>query len=360
MILIAGGGTGGHVYPALAIAHALVEAGHAKKSIRFVGSSRALEASVVPAAGYDITLLPGRGIKRKLALSNVVAIAGLLAAVVRAIALVARAKPKAVVSVGGYAAAPAAFAAVLLRVPLIVAESNAVPGAVNRLVAKRAAASAIAWPGTPLPRAVVTGNPVRPEIVESRLTRGAAREVLGLPDDRLVIASFGGSLGATAINKAIHALADHWNDRPDLAIYHVIGKRDWPMIHPKTETLFYKAVEYEEHMDALYAAADVIVCRSGATTSAEIAVAGVPSILVPFPGATGDHQTANARVLETAGAAIVLPDADCDGEHLALLAGPLLVDPARRDAMRAAARSLAIPDAADRVASLVDQHARPA
>ena len=359
MIFIAGGGTGGHVYPALAIADALVASGRAKSSIHFVGSARALEASVVPEAGYSITLLAGRGIKRRLALSNITAIAGLFAAFVRALALVARRRPEAVVSVGGYAAAPAAFAAVALRVPLIVAESNAVPGAVNRIVAKRAAACAVAWPGTPLPNAVITGNPVRPDIVESRLSRDIARAMLGVPTDRLLIASFGGSLGATAINNAMVALAEHWRDRDDLSLYHVVGKRDWAKHKTFEAKLFYKAVEYEENMVALYAAADLLICRSGATTSAEIAVAGVPSILVPFPNATGDHQTANARAFEKAGAAIVLPDKDCDGEHLALLVGPILVDPARRAAMSAAARSLAVPDAAARVAKLVNQHARP-
>lgn len=181
--LIAGGGTGGHINPALAIADALAARGHAKEAIRFAGSRRGLEARLVPEAGYEITLLPGRGISRELSRESIGAVCGLIVAFFKAIFLVHRLKPRVIVSVGGYASAPVALAAVLLRAPLVLAESNAVPGAANRLVGRMAKASAVALEGTSLPRAVVTGNPVRPEI--AYLDRSAeARQAAKRAEDR--------------------------------------------------------------------------------------------------------------------------------------------------------------------------------
>lgn len=363
--LIAGGGTGGHIYPALAIADALVDAGHDKSTIRFVGSRRALEARVVPEAGYEIKLLPGRGIKRKLALQNVAAIAGLVAAFFQAVVLCLKLRPNVVVSVGGYAAAPAAFAAVLLQIPLVLSETNAVPGAVNKLVGRFAAGSAIAWPDTPLPKATVTGAPVREEmsrIDRSRKGRDAARASLGIPEGRKMVALFGGSLGARSINRAAHDLAERWAARDDLAIYHVVGSRDFEdealRAAGSDKGLFAKAVEYEHNMPALYAAADVVVCRAGAITTAEVAATGVPAVFVPLPNAPGDHQTANAQALVRVGGAKLVTDSECDGEHLALMLGPMLDDEAGLEAMAVEAASLGKPDAAARTAELVDSCAR--
>jgi UDP-N-acetylglucosamine--N-acetylmuramyl-(pentapeptide) pyrophosphoryl-undecaprenol N-acetylglucosamine transferase len=366
LVLIAGGGTGGHIYPALAIADALVTSGFDKDQIHFMGSKRALEARVVPEAGYRITLLPGRGIKRSLAIDNAVAVAGLCVALVRALIWVRRHKPSAVVSVGGYAAAPAAISAALLGVPLIVAEANAIPGAVHRLVARRAAACAIAFPGTDLPRAVVTGNPVRPELIgldRSQPAQLQAREALGIDPHRFLVASFGGSLGARSINRAISELVELSVDRHDLAIYHVVGRRDWQDAAlrgsvPAGSALTYRAVEYENHMELLYSAADVVICRSGATTTAELAAVGVASILIPFPGASEDHQTENAKALSAAGAATVISDAACNGKSLAAAIEPLISHKSSTAKMAAAATTLAVPDAADRVAKLVVEHGR--
>jgi UDP-N-acetylglucosamine--N-acetylmuramyl-(pentapeptide) pyrophosphoryl-undecaprenol N-acetylglucosamine transferase len=357
--LIAGGGTGGHVYPAIAIADALVELGRDRDEIRFVGSARALEASVVPDAGYEITLLPGRGIKRKLTFDNVGAILGLLSALFQAIWLVARKRPRVVISVGGYAAAPAAFAAIALRIPVLVAESNAVPGLVHRIVGRFATASAIAWPDTRLPNATVTGNPVRSDLVgvDRSNDREAARQKLGLSLDRFVVASFGGSLGSGTLNRSMKQLAELCADRSDLALYHVVGKRDWGRTEfepalTDDATIEYRAVEYEDQMPSLYAAADLIVCRSGATTAAEIALVGIPSILVPLPNAPGDHQTANARQLADAGAAFVIADRECNGGALLEAVEPLIGRDERLLTMAAAARKFAHPEAAREVAQL--------
>ncbi len=368
--VIAGGGTGGHVVPALAVARALVARGHAAEDIRFVGSRRGLEARLVPDAGFPITLLPGRGVSRRLSWQSAAAVAALAWAAVQAVVLLARWRPAVVASVGGYASAPAVFAAIVLRRPLVVAEQNAVPGLANRLAGRFARASAVAFAGTALPRAVVTGNPVRPEILaidRSGEGRSMARAALGLPDDRMVVAAFGGSLGSRRINDAVIGLVGSWAARSDLAVRHLIGARDWEKFAggaagagsgaDGARGLLYQPVRYEERMDLLLCAADVAVCRAGGSV-AELAVAGLPAILVPLPGAPGDHQTANALAFRDAGAAVVIPDAELTAVRLATELETLLSSPEQLAVMSKAAHGLAHPDAADRVAALVEESAR--
>jgi UDP-N-acetylglucosamine--N-acetylmuramyl-(pentapeptide) pyrophosphoryl-undecaprenol N-acetylglucosamine transferase len=393
--VIAGGGTGGHVVPALAIGRALVARGHPPSEVHFVGSSRGIESRLVPAAGFPLTLLPGRGIARRLSVANVRAVWGLVRAVARAFALLARGRPRVVVSVGGYASVPCAVAAATLRVPIIVHEQNAVPGAANRLAGRFARACAVSYPGTSLPRARVTGNPVRPEILAVERTaeaRRTARQALGLEQDRWVVAAFGGSLGSLRINQAVLGALGQWADRGDLAVRHVVGERDWQLVTdalaglrgpnavaglrgpnaldglrdpnaveslpvPAPGALRYQPVRYEDRMDLLFAAADLCVCRAGGNTVAELAVVGLPAVLVPLPNAPGDHQAANARVFERAGAAVLVPDGQLDGDRLVAEVDKLLADPGRLAAMGAAASGLARPDAADAVAALAEEHA---
>ncbi len=177
-----------------------------------------------------------------------------------------------------------------------------------------------------------------------------------------VVGVFGGSLGARSINRAASGLARRWAGRADRSVYHVTGRRDWDAMggadRGTAAGLCLRLVPFEPRMDLLYQAADVVVCRAGAITVAELAVAGVPAVLVPLPGAPGDHQTANARALVAAGAGVLLPDADCDPDRLEAVLDGLLADPGRLAAMGAAARAAAHPDAADRVAEVVDAHAR--
>lgn len=364
--IVAGGGTGGHVTPALAVAEALVARGHPRSSIHFVGSRRGIEGRMVPAAGFELTALPGRGIERRLSWRSIAAALSLLRGVVMGLAVVARRRPAVVVSVGGYASVPCALAAVILRIPLVVVEQNRRPGAANRLVGRFARAAAVAFPGTPLPRAVECGNPVRPEFAEiDRASDGAAaRRVKGLPADRVVVAVVGGSLGARRLNEAmIEAVRGELASDSRLAIHHVLGHRDWealtndvaPVSDP--EGSWYRPVDYEDDMPTLFAAADLAVCRAGASTVFELAAAGLPAILVPFPAATGDHQTANARAASEAGGAVLVPDAEISASRLAAEITALASDPQRLEAMGRAMGSLARVDAADRVAALVEQHA---
>ncbi|HZU71598.1 MAG TPA: undecaprenyldiphospho-muramoylpentapeptide beta-N-acetylglucosaminyltransferase [Acidimicrobiales bacterium] len=361
-IVIAGGGTGGHAVPALAVAQALVRRGHDRADIRFVGSRRGLEATLVPEAGFAISLLPGRGIPRRPSLTGLAAAAALAAACVMALWLLGRHRPAVVLSVGGYASLPCAFAAVVLRVPLVLTDQNAVAGASNRLVGRFAAAAAVAFPGTDLPRAVLTGTPVRDEVVavdRSPEGRAKARAVLDLPEDVRVVAVTGGSLGARTINRAAVGLARRWSERPGIALHHVVGRRDWADVAadapPSAEGgLLYRAVEYEDRMPTVLAAADVMVCRAGGSTVAELTAVGVASILVPLPHAPGDHQSANAAALARAGAAVVVSDDQFDTARLADLLGQLLDTPGRLQEMEEAARSLGRPGAADLVAELVE------
>ncbi len=351
--LVAGGGTGGHLVPALAVARALGE-GHGPDAVELVGARRGLDAELLAGEGVPATLLPGRGIARRLdarsLLGNLGAVAGLAAAFVAALVIVIRRRPSVVVAMGGYACVPTALAAAVVGIPVVLVNVDAVPGAANRLVGRFARGAAVAFEGTALPRSVVTGAPVRAAIVRSAhpddRARAAARHALGLPGDRLVVAAVGGSLGSKRLNEACLGLAGLWARRGDVALYHVVGRRDWSwaaQVAPETpaaaehEGLCYIQIPYEEQMALLYQAADVVVSRAGANTVAELAVVGVPSILVPLPGAPGDHQRANAGVLERAGAAVVISDFDCDAARLATEIDALAADPGRLDAMGAAA-----------------------
>ena len=371
--VIAGGGTGGHTVPSMQIARALVARGHAPESIELFGSRRGQEAALWPTLEFPYTLLPGRGIRRSLrpwALwANAGAALGLVWACLRALGSFARHRPRVVVRVGGYARFPAALAAVLTRTPLGGVTTDAVPGAVNATLGRFAAANAVAFEGTDLPRARVTGTPIRPEIVAAGAARdrAGAREALGLPPGGETVTAVGGSLGARRVNTAVAELAARWAPCPGRTIYHVTGRRDYEDFAAGgtgrsggggAATVSYTVVPFEDRMADLYAAADVCVSRAGAMSVAELLAAGCAAVLVPLPGAPRDHQTRNAEAMVRMGAAVLVPDAECDGRRLADELGAMLEDPERLRAMRAAARAHGHPDAAARVAALVDEHAR--
>jgi UDP-N-acetylglucosamine--N-acetylmuramyl-(pentapeptide) pyrophosphoryl-undecaprenol N-acetylglucosamine transferase len=385
--VIAGGGTGGHIVPSLQIARALVDRGHSPDTIELYGSRRGQEATTWPTLEFPYTLLHGRGVRRSLRPSawwaNAGAVAGLIWACLRAVGSFLRRRPRVVVIVGGYASFPAGVAAVLTRVPLVCMTTDSVPGAVNGLLGRFAKANAVAFAGTDLPRTHVTGTPVWPQLAALQRDaqgRAASRADLDLPPDRQTVACAGGSLGARQVNRAVAELAAAWALHTDRALYHVTGRRDYEAFVPAgsgavsaasgapnagstvTEDdgdgLRYRVVPFEEKMPDFYNAADVCVVRAGAMTVAELLVSGVPAILVPLPGAPRDHQTRNAEALVGMGAAVLIPDHECTGRRLALELDALLADPGRLQAMCEAARENGHPDAAARVAELVDAHAR--
>jgi len=358
--VVAGGGTAGHVLPGLAVAEALVSTGVAagRHEVHMVGSRRGIEVDLVPAAGFGLTVLPGRGIRRRLTPANVVAVLGLLVGMFRAVLLLVRHRPRAVVSLGGYASVPCGLAAVLLRIPLVVAEQNAVPGAANRLLGRFARACAISFPNTDLPRAELTGNPVRSEVRSLVGRSEEARRSLGL-DDRPLVVAFGGSLGARRLNRAVVDLVEGWTSGA-VVIRHVVGPRGWSAGEQASECpagVDYRPVDYEHDLPTVLAAADLVICRSGATTVSELAVLGVPAVLVPLPGAPGDHQTANARYHADAGGGVFFEDDRLKQGDLGDLVALLLADPGKRRAMSVAASAASKPDAAERVAGIIAHHA---
>ena len=361
-VLITGGGTAGHLLPGLAIASALVERKvvEGPEAVRLVGSRRGVESDLVLSTEFDLTLLPGRGFRRGFTPINLLSLVGLVAAFVRAVVLLLRDRPRVVLATGGYACLPCALAAVVLRIPLLIAEQNAVPGAASRLLGRFARAAAVSFDGTVLPRAVTTGNPVRQEIVDMAgpSARLAARENMSVGDRDLVVV-FGGSLGARQINQAAEQVVADWKGRP-IVVHHVVGRREWDEnesgLNGLPVSVDYRRVAYETEMSSVLVAADLVVCRAGATSVAELAVLGVPSILVPLPGAPGDHQTANARCLVEAGGAVMVEDEALDGVRLAAELEALLRDRIALERMGEMARSLGRPDAADRVADLVASH----
>jgi UDP-N-acetylglucosamine--N-acetylmuramyl-(pentapeptide) pyrophosphoryl-undecaprenol N-acetylglucosamine transferase len=242
------------------------------------------------------------------------------------------------------------------RVPAVVHEQNAAPGLANRVAVRMGARAAVSLPGTPLRGAVLTGNPVREEVAAVRRDPDPARPLVTV---------FGGSLGAGRLNDAALGLYDRWRNRTDVAVHHVTGPRNYEESSARlaaarrpSDKLQYELVGYEDHMERLYARTTLAVCRAGAVTVAELAAAGVPAVLVPLPGAPGDHQARNADALVDAGAAVVVPDDDCDAGRLDVELRTLLADPARIEAMSTNARTLGRPDAAARLADLVEEVAR--
>ncbi|CAB4981218.1 MAG: hypothetical protein F2894_03220 [Actinobacteria bacterium] len=358
-VVIAGGGTGGHVYPALALADALIERGVSAERIHLIGARRGIEARLFPGTAFTFTLLSLRGLDRGRNLiavwRNVVAIASLTLGVLRVAWRFLRNRPHCVVGVGGYASAPCVVAASILRIPVVVHEQNALPGLVNRCAVRLGARAAISLPGTPLKGGVLTGNPVRREISEVVRNTDPLKPVLGI---------VGGSLGAGRLNDAALGLASRWGTRTDVSVRHVTGPRFlescksvYESQRSPADLLDFQIVGYEEQIETLYSGVSLLVCRSGALTVAEICAAGVPSILIPWPGAAGDHQRGNAEALVRAGGAVLLLDADCDAAKLDSLVSPLLADAERLGRMSAAALELALPDAARDLAILVEEFA---
>ena len=387
-VVIAGGGTAGHVLPAVAVAEALHAGGLPVDDLLFVGSKRGIEKRLVAEGGFPIVLLPGRGIRRALTFENVTNVIGLGAAFVRAFALLVRRRPAIVFSVGGYASVPCAFSAVLLRIPLVLAESNARAGLAIKSVARFAKATATAFEGTGIPGAVLLGNPVRASVLalagpvpvgdpqsartgegrggeQSVAVRLASRRDLGVDDDMPMVSVFGGSLGARTLNQVVFELCEKWNDHR-MVIHHVIGDRDYGDAqkwlkefrsrHPVT-ALDYRQIRYEDRMDLVYGASDVVVCRAGATSIADLSVAGVPAVLIPLPSAAEDHQSANANSVAATGACIFLPQSELTVERLSSELDSLLSDPEKRSAMAAAQRRRARPNAANDIADLLRKYA---
>jgi UDP-N-acetylglucosamine:LPS N-acetylglucosamine transferase len=314
--VVTGGGSAGHVLPALAIAEALVDAGHEPSEIHYVGAARGLETTLLPATPFPHTFLDVVGLQRELNLPNIRRNAAFLPKLATArragVRLLRELRPAVVVSVGGYASVPAVLAARRLGIPVVVVSYDRRPGRASALTARIAAATAVAYADSPLPRAVVTGAPLRRRILtaDRARDRDGARERLGLPADRFVIAVTGGSLGSAALNAAVVDYVTQHADDATLAVRQVVGERFVAAVPVVAGTgVLHQVVGYDERVEDLYTACDLLVGRGGASTVAEAAVTGTPAILVPWSGAAEDHQTANVRWLADQGGAILLPEA---------------------------------------------------
>ncbi|MEL6893260.1 MAG: glycosyltransferase [Actinomycetota bacterium] len=316
--VVTGGGTSGHVLPALAVADALVDGGRDAAEIHYVGCERGIESRLLPDTPYEATYFDVVGFQRSLSRRNLAFVPKMWRARRAAIELLRRLQPQVVVSVGGYASMPAVFAARSLDVPVVVVSYDRRPGRASQVAAKRAAACAVAFESSPLPRATMTGAPVRRSILDldRDRDRAEARRRLGVPGDRFMVAVMGGSLGSGVLNGAIAGyVTDHRADA-GLAVRQVAGER-WAetvdVVRAEAgegDGVLHQVVGYEADMPSVYAAADLLVGRGGASTVHEVAVTGVPAVLVPWAGAAEQHQHDNVRWLTDDGAAILLDEAD--------------------------------------------------
>ena len=365
-ILLAGGGTGGHVVPSLAVADAL-RAAAADLGVEFIGTTRGLESRMVPEAGWRIHTVAAAPLARRISVDTLRIPLVLMRAVGQVRRVLRERRAVAAVVFGGYVCVPLALAARREGIPLVVHEQNAVPGLANRLAARWAAAVAVTYPGQSLGRGTptVTGNPVRPGLDPATVAgaRSAALDHFELDPQRRTLLVFGGSQGARRINTAVVESATRWTSPDRVQIIHAAGRRDgadalaaWDHVRAEAGDRpmpLVRCYDYIARMELAYAAADAVVCRAGASSLAELTVLGLPGVLVPYPHATADHQTANARARAEAGGAVVVADAELDAARLVAEAEPTLLDEAYRTSMAAASRAFGRPDAAAEVARLV-------
>ncbi|MGH2711448.1 MAG: undecaprenyldiphospho-muramoylpentapeptide beta-N-acetylglucosaminyltransferase [Actinomycetota bacterium] len=360
-VVIGTGGTAGHIFPAVATGIHLRDRYGAE--VVFVGTGTGQEASIVPAAGFQLKAIEALPFHRKVSLRTIAAPFAALRASGVARGFVREADV--VLGMGGYVSVPVSLAARREKVPLVVHEQNAVLGLANRLAARWARVVALSFRegGRHLPhgvRGVVVGNPVREPIIDAVGRRqemaARAREQLQLEEGRTTLLVFGGSQGAVRLNRATIELSRILRERDDLQVVLVSGPRNHDEVTQSLQVdgnLLVRVVPFLDRMELGYSVADLAVTRSGATTVAELAVSGVPSILVPYPYATANHQEANARALERAGGAVVLLDEQTDGRALAMTVGELMRWSDRLPTMAGAAKTFGRPDAADALSGLV-------
>ncbi|RYU63007.1 undecaprenyldiphospho-muramoylpentapeptide beta-N-acetylglucosaminyltransferase [Methylolobus aquaticus] len=351
-VVIMAGGTGGHVYPALAVAEELRSRGC---ELVWMGTQRGLESRVVPSAGFTLETLSVAGLRGKNWRERVTGPFLLLKSCLQAIGILRRHRPQVVLGFGGFVSGPGGLMSRLLGVPLVIHEQNCIPGTTNRWLAKSARRVLEAFPGSfPKERqAECTGNPVRRALLEI-----AAQRASRLPDAPLRIFVFGGSLGAQALNEIVPEALAQLNLPCEIRHQTGTAMRDQTAALYRRLGVASEVVAFIDDMASAYRWADLAVCRSGAMTVSELAVVGLPAILVPYPYAIDDHQTANARFFEKGGAGRCVPQNDLTAAGLAALIRELAADPETLVAMGRQASNLAKPQAAQRVADIALKEAR--
>lgn len=364
-VVIGAGGTGGHIYPGLALAEALRKT-DPDAVISFVGTTRGLETRLIPEAGYRLHTVDMIPFDPSLGARRYLLPADLVRAAKQAQRAVEDQRAQVVVGMGGYASAPAVLAARMAGLPSLIHESNAVPGRANAFAARLTPHIALAFDETRahLPRArrhraVTVGMPLTGAVarLDREAERAEARRRLGVPPGARLVLFNGGSLGARRLTEAALGLAERWRGRTDVRLLIKTGPQALDgtrqQLAANGGASVAEAVPYLDRMDLAYAASDLVVCRAGAATVAELATVKVPAVLVPYPHAPGDHQFHNAKVLADAGAARILRDEDTDADSLAAVLDPLLAEPSRLAAMGAAATGGTHAQAADLLADWV-------
>ncbi len=366
-VLICGGGTAGHVYPGLALAEEL-KSRAGDTEILFVGTKAGLESSVVPEAGYPLDTVSIKGFKREFSLDTLRFIPLLILSIFESLGILREFKPSLVVGMGGYVSFPLVSMAAVLGIPTAIHEQNAYPGLANRLLGRVAKVIAVSYPGTkdyfsPRRKVILTGNPVRRGVRASH--REDALRAFGLDSSRRTLLIFGGSRGARRINRAFLEAYDFFRDADDLQIIHITGEGEYDVFLKTMNTLrrtddrvIYQCHPYLTTIDLAYAAADLVLCRAGATTIAEITAKGIPAVLVPYPYSTAAHQEKNARYLENYGAARVVLDGDLNGRSMYEAVSILIHDDEGLRRMRESSLSLGRPRAAEELASLVEEQSK--
>lgn len=363
LVVLSGGGTAGHINPALALAETLQERGC---QVKFAGTPNGVEARLVPQAGIEFVPFEAAGFNRRHPLSLVRALRLLTKSGRKARAWLDRIKPDVVVGFGGYVSIPVGRAAENAGIPLVIHEQNSVMGLTNKMLAKSArkvcVTYACAAQGLVDPEKVeVTGNPVRKNILSS--TRAEGRAMLGIPEDALMLLAFGGSLGARHINQALCTLKAQLLAYPNLFIVHVTGPKEYDEVVKELdlspdERKRWILMGYQDRMGETMAAADMIISRAGATSLAEISARAIPAILIPFPYATADHQTTNARAYVDAGCASMMADDALDTPEFRAMVAKMIEDDALRDSMHRNALAQGTAHAAQRLADVVLKAAR--
>lgn len=356
--MISGGGTGGHIFPAIAIADAISRL-DSDAEILFVGATGRMEMERVPAAGYKIVGLPVAGFSRSNMLTNFGVVVKLVKSMLKARSVVSEFRPDIAIGVGGYASGPVLKEAQRRGIPTLIQEQNSYAGVTNKLLAKKASCICVAYDGMerffPADRITVTGNPLRKKVVEGAkgISRDEAKRRLGFSPDRKLIAVTGGSLGARTLNRSMAADLDKIISAGSNVLWQT-GRfyfSEYRHLADRYSDERVKIVEFLDHMDLVYAAADLIVARAGASTISEIQATGATALLVPSPNVAEDHQTHNAMALASRGAAAMEPDASIEG-RLGTIVNDLIGDSARLESMGAAAAAMGIADSDDRIAAL--------
>ncbi|TAN60085.1 undecaprenyldiphospho-muramoylpentapeptide beta-N-acetylglucosaminyltransferase [bacterium] len=356
-LVMAGGGTGGHLFPALALAEEFRRRDSSAEII-FVGARGGLEEKVVPKYGYELRLFNVEGIKRRSAARRAVAVFKAAGATLRAVSMLRALKPDGVIGSGSYSSAPVVFAARVLGIKTAILEQNALPGLTNKVLGRVVMKIYIAFPEArgffPASRTVLSGNPLRRQLLEKLAAKGGGKDAGGNGrDEKFTVFVFGGSQGATAINAAFLDSLEYLADiGAGIRIIHQTGEEGFHLAEAAYRRKKIKAGIYRfiDDMAGAYAASDLVVCRAGATSIAEITAFGLASVLVPYPFAADDHQTVNAKSLEKAGAATVVSQDKLTGRTLADAIRRYYADRAFLKSVSAASRSLGRPDAAGIIA----------